>query len=447
MGLFQHGGGEQAGWDDEKVEKDGTHPIVYPAAGSHATFYSEAIYIENGRRGSGVGCDNASDPLRRVVPRPALVPTYPRPGSRNQWLTYEGRWGQRESGFNNGPTGPNTKPQWLNPLVTQETLRESSAVLPGNAIAGPTVTSVFCGAIAQVSTLINIAARTPIGAALLVLGIALLIIVPLMLTRWRPVELEPLREERTFGQMVRAARQLYGRHWLTLVALGLTAIAIIAALDAVLLGISAVISGAVRDVVEVGTVRFELKGALLSTGTIGATIVSGAVIVFVRELDRTGADPGPLGAYRGLWPRFWRMLGAQLLVALTTVVLAITIVGLPIAIWKYIEWQFVQQQVLFEDKGIRDAFRGSTRLVRGHWFYTLRVAGFLWLLSVVAGPALGLALVFTDIPLWSINLLGSIVFALLIPYVAVARTLLYFDLRAVGEAAPAAPGSELRPAT
>ena len=103
-------------------------------------------------------------------------------------------------------------------------------------------------------------------------------------------------------------------------------------------------------------------------------------------------------------------------------VLAITIVGLPIAIWKYIEWQFVQQQVLFEDKGIRDAFRGSTRLVRGHWFYTLRVAGFLWLLSVVAGPALGLALVFTDIPLWSINLLGSIVFALLIPYVAVART-------------------------
>jgi hypothetical protein len=43
--------------------------------------------------------------------------------------------------------------------------------------------------------------------------------------------------------------------------------------------------------------------------------------------------------------------------------------------------------------------------------------------------------VFTDIPLFAINLLGSVVFALLIPYVAIARTLLYFDLLAVGEPA------------
>jgi hypothetical protein len=450
VGLFQHGGGERANWDDDKVRKDGEHPIVYPAAGSHATFYEDAIYIENGRRGSGVGCDNASEPLRRVAPRPVLVPTHPKPGSRFQWLTYEGRWGQREAGFNNGPTGPNTKPQWLRPLITQQSLRESSAVLPGGAIVGPTVTSVFCSAIAQVSTLINIAARTPLGATLLVIGIALLIIVPLCLTRWRPVELEPVRARRTFGQMVRAARQLYGRHWLTLVPLGLIAVVIIAALDGVLLAVSHLVSKAIGDLIGAGTVRFEFKGSLLSTGTIGATIVSGAVIVFVRELDRSGADPGPFGAFRGLAPRFWRMLGAQLLVALLALALAVSVVGLPIAVWKYVEWQFVQQQVLFEDKGVRDALRGSTRLVRGHWFYTLRVAGFLWLISVVAGPALGLALVFTDVPLWTVNLLGSVVFALLIPYVAIARTLLYFDLQAIAEAAPeqAAPaGAELRPAT
>ncbi len=435
VGLFQHGGGESADWDDAKVRKEGSHPVVYPAAGSHATFYEDAIYIENGRRGSGVGCDNASEPLRRVAPRPVLVPTHPKPGSRFQWLTYEGRWGQRESGFNNGPTGPNTKLQWLRPLVTQQTLRETSAVLPAGAIAGPTITSVFCGAIAQVSTVINIAARTPVGAIALVVGFALVIIVPLTLTKWRPVELDPLRMPRTFGQMIRAARQIYGRHWMTLVPVGLTAIVIIGGLDAVLLGISKLISHGVGDVIGIGTVRFELKGSLLSTGTIGATIVSGAVVVFVRELDRSGADPGPFGAYRGLRTRFWRMLGAQLLVALATVVLAITIIGLPIAVWKYVEWQFVQQQVLFENKGVRDALRGSTRLVRGHWFYTLRVAGFLWLISLVAGPALGLALVFTDIPLWAVNLLGSIVFALLIPYVAIARTLLYFDLELVAEPA------------
>ena len=79
IGLFQHGGGEKADWDDEKVEKQGNHPIVYPAAGSHATFYGSAIYIENGQRGSGLGCDNASEPLRRLALRPVLVPTHPTP--------------------------------------------------------------------------------------------------------------------------------------------------------------------------------------------------------------------------------------------------------------------------------------------------------------------------------------------------------------------------------
>ena len=33
IALFQHAGGERADWDDAKVQKDGTHPVVYPAAG------------------------------------------------------------------------------------------------------------------------------------------------------------------------------------------------------------------------------------------------------------------------------------------------------------------------------------------------------------------------------------------------------------------------------
>jgi hypothetical protein len=57
---------------------------------------------------------------------------------------------------------------------------------------------------------------------------------------------------------------------------------------------------------------------------------------------------------------------------------------------------------------------------------------------VAAGPLLGFALIFLN---WSpvlVNLVGSIVFALLIPYVAIGRTLLYFDLTAREAEAPAA---------
>jgi hypothetical protein len=37
--LFQHAGGEHTNWDDARVQKNGTHPVVYSAAGSHATYY------------------------------------------------------------------------------------------------------------------------------------------------------------------------------------------------------------------------------------------------------------------------------------------------------------------------------------------------------------------------------------------------------------------------
>ena len=118
------------------------------------------------------------------------------------------------------------------------------------------------------------------------------------------------------------------------------------------------------------------------------------------------------------------------MVSILTALLAITVIGIPIAIWKYVDWQFVQQEILFKDKSIRDAFRGSTKVVRGHWWRTLRIAGFFWLLSVVAGPVLGFALIFANLSLIWINIIGSLVFALLVPYVAIGRTLLYFDLQA-----------------
>ena len=59
------------------MEKEGTHPIVYPAAGSHATFYDSTVYIENGQGGSGVGCDNTSEPVYRVRPRAGPGPDLP----------------------------------------------------------------------------------------------------------------------------------------------------------------------------------------------------------------------------------------------------------------------------------------------------------------------------------------------------------------------------------
>ncbi|HEX4527448.1 MAG TPA: hypothetical protein VH108_11990, partial [Gaiellaceae bacterium] len=62
VGYSQHEGAERAGWGSPKLELvDGTHPVVHVAAGSHANFYDEALYLGSSAS-QGVGCDDTRGP-------------------------------------------------------------------------------------------------------------------------------------------------------------------------------------------------------------------------------------------------------------------------------------------------------------------------------------------------------------------------------------------------
>jgi hypothetical protein len=427
IALFQHEGGEKGSWDDPKVQKEGTHPVVYPAAGSHATFYGPAVYVENGRGGSGLGCDNTMEPLRRVEPKPVLIPTDPRVDGPFEWLTYEGHWGQKEKGYNNGPRGPITKLQWAEPFTWMSEVRTRSPELPTGFVLGPQVTTAFCGTVKAASGLVNLDAKSRPAAIAVIAGFILLIVVLFRLTRWRPVELTPLRQERAFGQLVRAARQLYGRHWRPFVLVGLTSVPIIAAI----FGLDWLFTGLTGDS-QVGVWIRDVATP------IGYAVVAAIAIAILRDLER-GQPTGYAIGFRDMLQRFRRVVGGQILATLVPLLMAITIIGIPFAIWKYVDWQFVQQEIIFKDKRMRDAFRGSTQLVRGSWWRTVRIAGFLWLISTVTGPVLGFALIFTPLSLTWANAVGSVVYALLVPYVAIGRTLLYWDLSVRKEAAVTEP--------
>ncbi len=437
IGLFQHSGGEKADWTDGKVEKDGTHPVVYSAAGSHATFYEAAVYVENGRKGSGVGCDDTSAPLQRLTVRPIQVPTHPGPNSRFRWLTYRGRWGQWEKGFNNGPTGPATKDRWLGPLTWMDEVRSTSPRLPAGSVLGPTVTKAFCGAVANVTSFLNHNQDSP--WIIFAVPIALLALVALIAwrTRWWPLHLADLRRSRAFGQLLLASAGLYHRHWRAFAPIGLTAIPVVGGLTSIGWLLTGETGRSLDQRAGLSGLHVAVAELLTAIGEpIASAIVAAAVIVAVRQLTE-GHEARFVDAYRGVWQRFRRVVGAQLLVTLALLLMAITVVGLPFAAWKYVGWLFVQQQILFEDRSMREALRGSSGLVRGRWWYTLRVAAVFWLIGLVSGPLLGFALIFADISLGLINAIGTIVFALLIPYVAIGRTLLYFDLQAEAETAPA----------
>jgi hypothetical protein len=441
--LFQHAGGERARWSDSKVKKEGAHPIVYPAAGSHATFYDSAVYIQNGQRGSGVGCDNTTEPLRELRLRPVLLPETASEQGPFKWLSYDGRWGEKEKGFNNGPTGPTTKTVWREPFAWMAQQRTTSPHLPGGSIAGPQITGVFCGAVASASDFINLEAKSRILAIGTLVGLGLLIALFVGLTRWRPVDLTELRAKRAFGQLVRTARQLYGRHWKVLVTIALAGLVIVAGTN--LLATVLASGGSADRAAGRSGVNLALADLVESIARpIALAVVAAIVIIFMRLLVES-RPAGFRACWNGMRERFWRIVGALLLATLGIGLMAITVIGIPFAVWKLVGWSFVGQEVLFTEKSLRESFRGSSELVRGRWWHAVRVVVFLAALLFVAGPVLTLGLIFTPLPFLAINLLGALIFSLLIPYVAIGQTLLYFDLQARAETEPAKPQRSWRP--
>ena len=419
------------------MQKEGTHPVVYSAAGSHATFYSAALWLGNGQNGSGVGCDNTTDPVTAFRPRAILLPDSPVRTGPFAWTSFTGRWGQREAGFNNGPAGPNTKTVWREPFTWMDNTRTASPQVPGGGLLGPSVAHAFCGAVATVTGYLNLAAKSRIQALGLGVGVLLVIVVLISLTTWRPVALSPLHQARALGQILLTSARMYGHYALKLLLIALSSLLLLAALE----GLELLIFGALSS--DSAGLTFGDSNVSVSVTTpagIGRTIVapiaSGAVIAFMMNLDRTG-DTGVLAAWAAVKRRFWRLLLVQLLADFLVILLMVTIIGIPYGIKKFIDWQLAQQQVLFEDVSIREAFRRSTHLVRGHWWHTGVTAGTLWLISQIPGPVLGFALLFTTVPVNTVNIIGSVVFVFLIPFVVIGRTLLYFDLQARAAEQPA----------
>ena len=223
--VFQHSGGEHTSWDDSRVQKEGTHPVVYSAAGSHATFYSAALWLGNGQNGSGVGCDNTTDPVTAFRPRAILLPDSPVRTGPFAWTSFTGRWGQREAGFNDGPAGPNTKTVWREPFTWMDNTRTASPQVPGGGLLGPSVAHAFCGAVATVTGYLNLAAKSRIQALGLGVGVLLVIVVLISLTTWRPVALSPLHQARALGQILLTSARMYGHYALKLLLIALKFIA------------------------------------------------------------------------------------------------------------------------------------------------------------------------------------------------------------------------------
>ena len=96
VGYSQHSGAERAAWDDPKLEKRGSHPIVYPGQGSHANYFSQSVWLGHGPE-EGFGCDDTRAPSDLVQTEAVLMPTDAPTSATSPfaWLAYTGHGGRR----------------------------------------------------------------------------------------------------------------------------------------------------------------------------------------------------------------------------------------------------------------------------------------------------------------------------------------------------------------
>ena len=432
VGYSQHEGAEGAAWGDDKLERvDGTHPVVHPAAGSHANFYGEALYLGSSAE-QGVGCDDTSGPTFDVRP---VVRTISSDESRARkefpWIAFEGRWGELQPAFFNGPTGPNLKTQWTEPIRWSEGWRDRSYTVPGGSAFGPGATGFFCSGIAGGSRALVQLVDRPLEFSLVLAALVLLVVLGLSRATWRPSAPLRLAHRRAWGQILAASARMYLERIVLFVGIGLLLLPIsllITALQALILGATSVLgvqTGGEHD----GLAAFFVLAVGTALALLGLGFVQAATARALVEID-AGRPIGPLSSYRLALDSVAPLFGALVVAALVVSLLASSIFLIPIAVWLAGRWALIVPAIELEGASALGALRRSGRLVRRRW---LKVASLIVLggaLALVVGPLVGVLLILaTDTPFWLVNVIAGVVYAVTMPFVAVTTAYVYFDAR------------------
>lgn len=443
--FAQHAGGERGSWDnDPKLTKEGTHPVEYIATGAHAGFFQSKLYL--GKGGTAVfGCEDTRGATDRFSLQTVVLPDTPAPrDSPFAWLNFPGRWGQKQRGINDGPLGPANpeREAWVHPITWSQGLRTHSLTVPGGRALGLSVTSFFCGAVEHASVAMIWSLLHPAPFFVLLGLVVVAGVGTASRTQWTPPDPRPFRRARKGGQILRAARRLYGQNPGTFIGIGVVFVplsVVAAALQWLLFhrtGLARLVEldgrqGAVTALLAL------LIGDLV--GVFAAAAVTGAVSAALNELD-AGRRVSALRAY-GLLSRNARALGGATTLQLVLILLLVlTVIGIPFAIYYFIRTSLFAQACVLGDETATGSLRASARLTRRHWWRTFGFTALVNVIAIVSGPLLGvLILLLTAQSLTFIDITGSIVYALVVPYAAIALTLYYFDLQARGAADPVEP--------
>ena len=446
VGYSQHEGSERATWGEDKLELvGGTHPVVYPAAGSHANFFESALYLGSSAQ-EGVGCDDTSGPSVDVRPTVRTIPSDPaRASTLFPWIAFEGRWGEFQPAIFNGPTGPNLKTSWTEPISVSTSWRDKSYAVPAGGALGTGTTDFFCSAIGAGSNALRRSVDDPLPVVLALGALLALVLFGLSRATWRPTAPLSLARRRAWGQILTAAARMYARRLWLFLGIGVVLLPIslvVTLLQAIVIRASS-IAGISTEGESGGVLVFLVVAIGTALTLLGLTLVVAATARALVEIEH-GRPIGPIGAYRLALDRARPLLGAMVISVLAVSLLVSTLVLVPIAIWLAVRWALAVFAVELEGRSVIDALQRSRRLVRGHWLKVASLAVFAGALALVLGPLVGaLLIILTSAPLATLNLVAGVLNAVTIPFVALTTAYVYFDVRARDDLEPADEANEL----
>jgi hypothetical protein len=433
VGYAQHGGGEYANWGDDKIQLDGDRLIVYPAAGSHATYFDNATWIGWGENGTGFGCDNTTEPSIETPLKAVVVPDFIDPNGPFAWALYEGRWGQREASVFNGPVGPNMGSKWSNPTGAFSNWRATTLTVPGGKSAGISATDLFC-------SLSEIGSKATIylGSHPWAVGIAAFLVFGLIF----------LSIYRVWGYFMEAL-DIYGNELRTFLGIGMLAVPIGIVFNVILVLIEKLppIEWTLNWLNDSANGNLALAAMIGGAQQAAMTLfIVPAVIVAMKEI-RQGIKPGVWRSLVQGLHYFPGMLVALVLYVVALGIGTLSIFLVPVAIYVAVRWLFYPQAIVMDDqKRGWDGLRRSWNVTRRRWRKTLgSTIGFL-ILALVPGPLIGvLILILGGSRVQFANLVSSFLYGLLLPLAYIGLTMVYHRLKGNAIVEPNMVTRELHP--
>ena len=303
------------------------------------------------------------------------------------WIAFEGRWGELQEAFFNGPTGPNLKRSWVEPVQVSEGWREEAYAVPTGGALGTGATDFFCAAVATGSVALIRWLQEPVLVLLALAALFALVFFVAWRATWRPVAPLRVARRRSWGQILAAAGRMYVGRAPLFLGIGLLLIPtamVTAVLQQLLLG-GAGLLGIDTGGESGGALVLVVVGIGTTLTLLGLALVQAATTCALAEID-AGRSIGPIRAYRIALTRARPLLGALAIAVAAWAVLTATVVLIPVAVWLVVRWALFSQIVELEDRPAVSALRRSAELVRGRWFHVASLVGVGAALALLAGP-------------------------------------------------------------